>query len=529
MPAVSVRQTILSLSDRAICALIVLLILGSTVAFAGAVWWFAPVLAIGAFLLVLIKLTQHLLAGHMPILKSPLTLLGLLVLALAVFQLAPLPPSLASHLSPAAHDAYARGLLPFLVHEDEPDLELPNPLPIRSPATLDRSGTLRWLVSAAACLGIFWVMSHFTDRLSRLYLVWGLVIAGFLLNTALAIVQITNRSNGLYGIYLPGSRSSWAPTLDDMLSAPASLILKDLPDTSSSGSISTTKLPRAVLAPNIPFLFGTLMGGSGAFLAMGTLAMPLALAIVFHLVSPRGSRESLLDRLGQSGQGSLVVLVVILMFLGAVLTGLIAGSLYCLPLILGLAIVIIPAICTRGLRWVALGSTLLLLTGLGAGIALQKWWPLLLGGQAPVEPPNTVLAQALWNSSLQIIRTFPLVGSGLGSFPTVHPYFKTMDISSTTAMSSLLQWAAETGFAGLGILALGMLWCVFRLPAGVRRISSIDRSLAHGLIGAAVSLGLLATVHWTVELSAVAISASALGGTWNRWLAGGTDLFVERG
>ena len=159
----------------------------------------------------------------------------------------------------------------------------------------------------------------------------------------------------------------------------------------------------------------------------------------------------------------------------------------------------------------------------------QKWWPLLLGGQAPVEPPNTVLAQALWNSSLQIIRTFPLVGSGLGSFPTVHPYFKTMDISSTTAMSSLLQWAAETGFAGLGILALGMLWCVFRLPAGVRRISSIDRSLAHGLIGAAVSFSLLAAVHWTVELSAVAISASALGGTWNRWLAGGTDLFVERG
>jgi len=25
------------------------------------------------------------------------------------------------------------------------------------------------------------------------------------------------------------------------------------------------------------------------------------------------------------------------------------------------------------------------------------------------------------------------------------------------------------------------------------------------------------------------MAASAWGGTWNRWLAGGTDLFVERG
>ena len=31
------------------------------------------------------------------------------------------------------------------------------------------------------------------------------------------------------------------------------------------------------------------------------------------------------------------------------------------------------------------------------------------------------------------------------------------------------------------------------------------------------------------ELVAVAIAASAVGGTANRWLAGATDLFVERG
>ena len=74
-----------------------------------------------------------------------------------------------------------------------------------------------------------------------------------------------------------------------------------------------------------------------------------------------------------------------------------------------------------------------------------------------------------------------------------------------------------------------LLWCLFRLPGAVRRVGTADRSLVFGLIGAAAGFSLYSAVHWTVELAAVAVAASALGGTWNRWLAGGTDLFVERG
>ena len=96
-------------------------------------------------------------------------------------------------------------------------------------------------------------------------------------------------------------------------------------------------------------------------------------------------------------------------------------------------------------------------------------------------------------------------------------------------MSSLLQWTAEAGVAGLGILALGLLWSLARLPGGLKRVGRVDRSLAHGLIGAVLGFTLFSIIHWTVELTAVAISASALGGTCNRWLAGGTDLFVDRG
>jgi hypothetical protein len=526
---VNLREKTVLVSDRVICALIVVLVPGSVLGFGGAVWWFRPVMAVAAFLLVAIKLVQSLATGRMPILKSPLGLLGLLALGLGVVQLAPLPAGLASRLSPAAHEAYARGLLLRLVHTDDPEASLPEAPQIRSPATLDRSATLRWLVEAAACLAIFWSVSHFSDRLGRLYLVWGLVVAAFLFNAALAVVQITNRSDGLYGLYVPGSGPSWAPSLNDLLEAPATAVLRNLADSSEPGADAAVATSKAVLIPTTPFLFGTMMGGSGAFLALGALALPLALAIVLHLLSPRGSRESLSSRLGYSSQGSLVLLLVVMMLLGSFLIGLVAGPWYCLPVILGLATVGLPALVLPGSRWPALCMVILLLAGIGLGVMLESSWPVLLGGQPPVGPPDLDSARALWSDSMEMIREFPLVGAGLGSFGVIHPYFKDRDLSSTTAMSSLLEWTVESGAIGLGILALGVLWCLIRLPSVLKRVGLIDRSLAHGLIGAALSFSLLAAVHWTIELSAVAISASALGGTWNRWLAGGTDLFVERG
>jgi hypothetical protein len=121
------------------------------------------------------------------------------------------------------------------------------------------------------------------------------------------------------------------------------------------------------------------------------------------------------------------------------------------------------------------------------------------------------------------------VGTGLGSFSAIHPYFKAHDASSTTAMSSLVQWGVESGAIGLALLAATVVWSLSRLPGALRSVGSADRTLAYGLIGAALGFSLWSVVHWAVELPAVAISASALGGTWNRWLAGGTDLFVDRG
>ena len=120
-----------------------------------------------------------------------------------------------------------------------------------------------------------------------------------------------------------------------------------------------------------------------------------------------------------------------------------------------------------GVRWSAFGLMLLLATGMGLGAALEASWARVLPGQPAAARPDLEKAQALWKQSLEILHEFPLVGAGLGAFPSIQPYFKDRDWSSTTAMSSLLQWGVETGAVGCLILALGVLWCLRRIPTGL--------------------------------------------------------------
>jgi hypothetical protein len=364
------------------------------------------------------------------------------------------------------------------------------------------------------------------DGLGRLYLVWGSVVGAFLVNGALAVVQVTAAADGIVGVLQPGRGPVWAPSLDDLLETPTTVALRPLGDRTKP----TSALPEKIaLLPERPFLFGTMMGGPGAFLALGALALPLGLALLLHLICPRGSRESLSYRLKHAGQGSLVVLLVILMISSVFLVGFMAGPWFCLPFALALAVAGLPTAGAPRSRFPAIGMTALLFGSLGLGAALSAIWPVFLGGQPPVAAVSWDAHKLLWTESLPILKEFPLIGTGFGSFGAIYPYFKAHDASSTTAMSSLLRYGIESGAAGIGLAGLAAFWCLRRLSFCLKRVSPADRALAYGLIGAALGFSLWSVVHWTIELPAVAISASALGGTWNRWLAGGTDLFVERG
>ncbi len=498
--------------DRLLATGLVLVLVGSVFAFGGAVWWARPVLAGLVTVLTLALLLRAGVSGRVRLLRSPWMALGLAAIGLAVVQLAPLPAGLAAQVSFRARAAYEQAAI---APADDASG------PARSPATVDRSATLRWIAGASICLALFGITAHFVDRVCRLRLVWGSIVTAFGLCTAFGVVQLTSGSEGLYGVLLPGTGPSWAPSLADALDAPGSSLLRAVPMADGSAGLAVVPHPRPARA------IGPMMGGPGAYLALAALALPLALALALQTLAPRGSRESLAHRLKLEGGMARLVLLVAVLIGGGALSGALGGRWLVVPIGVALLLTGLPATRGTGLRWSAPALTLLAVLALAGGTRLT---PALgtLDGTSPLAGPDGRAAMTrVWADAARLARDFPLVGTGLGSFPAIYPQYKQQDASLTTAWSTLMRWWVEAGWAGLGLLGLALAWALIRLPVSLQGVGSADRALAFGLVGAAVGLGLFSAVHWTVELPAVALAASAVAGTLNRWLAGGTDLFVE--
>src|SRR6185437_6184630 len=94
-------------TDRLTAGALVLLLTGTIAAFGGRVWWAPPAIGGLCLILVLLGLARSLLEGSMQVLRSPVTGLGVLALALAAAQVAPVPGRVSARLSPGSSAVYA--------------------------------------------------------------------------------------------------------------------------------------------------------------------------------------------------------------------------------------------------------------------------------------------------------------------------------------------------------------------------------------------------------------------------------------
>jgi O-antigen ligase len=227
-----------------------------------------------------------------------------------------------------------------------------------------------------------------------------------------------------------------------------------------------------------------------------------------------------------SNRLGLVVVLLMLTIVSSLLVGVLAGPYLVAPFLIGVMLVGLPSAFSTGLRWTAAGVTALVIAAMAGGIALGE---ILQVDQRAIPSSQAWRAAAdVWKNAAEVARDFPLMGVGFGGFASVQPYYKSADVSHTSALSSALQWWAESGLVGVLLVALGIGWALFKLPAAWRRVGGADRAMAYGLVGALACFGIFSAMHWSIQLTAVALAASAVAGTANRWLAGGTDLFLER-
>lgn len=118
-------------------------------------------------------------------------------------------------------------------------------------------------------------------------------------------------------------------------------------------------------------------------------------------------------------------------------------------------------------RWLLLIIILLFLVLIGGGLLGKRGWP---GGENFGEGAAR-LRILNWLSTLKIIRDYPFLGKGFGSFALIYPRYKFLQANEVRyAHNWFLQLAAETGILGLGIF---MAFLYFLILPNTRRIKKI--------------------------------------------------------
>ena len=243
----------------------------------------APVAAILASSFASAVLARAAVLGRWSVLRSPLTGLGAAAVMLAVVQVAPLPPALAAKLSPRSRAVYSQGVLPDRALADDPAVELPEgslvalagePRPPGDAPLAGRPPRAAWACSGA------WPTSP-TGSAARPW-------SG---GRSSRPSRRTRRSPwsrspearpGSSASIEPGPGRPWVPSRAILLTTPNATALRALPEAAPR--------PRRVggRPARPPRTLGTLPGGAGAYLALASLGLPLALGLALHWIAPAG-------------------------------------------------------------------------------------------------------------------------------------------------------------------------------------------------------------------------------------------------
>jgi O-antigen ligase len=114
----------------------------------------------------------------------------------------------------------------------------------------------------------------------------------------------------------------------------------------------------------------------------------------------------------------------------------------------------------------------------------------------------------IWGNTVQIIKDFPLLGSGLGTFTQVFPAYRSFHIEGlvTHAENDFLQLASEAGLVGMGLLIIAFLFLFYKAFSGIRKLSPEDLRRYIGIGGL---VGILALIFHSMVERNIQVPANA--------------------
>ncbi len=117
------------------------------------------------------------------------------------------------------------------------------------------------------------------------------------------------------------------------------------------------------------------------------------------------------------------------------------------------------------------------------------------------------LRWVIWENTIEILKDFPLWGSGLGTFAQIFPMYRTFHFRGlvTHAENDFLQLASEVGLVGFGLLAILFLFLFFKGGRRIRTEISPQRYIGRGAM-----TGILALMSYSLVERNLQVPANAL-------------------
>jgi O-antigen ligase len=116
--------------------------------------------------------------------------------------------------------------------------------------------------------------------------------------------------------------------------------------------------------------------------------------------------------------------------------------------------------------------------------------------------------QMIWQNTQAIVRDFPLVGTGLGTFTQVFPMHRSFHVRGlvTHAENDFLQLVSEVGIIGFGLVFVLFLILMVRAVSNIRSLSLTESQRYLGIGGL---VGILALMCHSVVERNIQVPANA--------------------
>ena len=255
------------------------------------------------------------------------------------------------------------------------------------------------------------------------------------------------------------------------------------------------------------------------FAGLMDLTVPLAFALAFHtyqLWSDPRRRATSTKSGGESPQEFRIVFylfLAIIMVIGAVLSNSRGGILSVSFTLIALSLLTILKVRRRswglliaGLATLALGFSL----WVGVGGLVHRFAEMGRAGFVSSQRRSMI-----WSDTVQLFRSNPILGTGLGTYEDALRPFQThlVDMTIDHAHNDYLEFAAETGLIGFGLLFVPIFYLLVRMIISFLKDHRRYRSaILLGCIGSTLGLLIHSLMDFNLQVPANAMIFAAILG-----------------